>query len=74
MKDKKWSMIIGRNIDDHRRELGLTQYRLGELVGIEGKLIGRWCQGRHLPNVVALYRMSKIFGCSMEDLMRGVDV
>ena len=74
MKDKKWSMIIGHNIDDRRREKGITQYRLGELVGCGGKLIARWCQGRHLPNVVALYRMSKIFGCTMEDLMRGVDV
>ena len=35
-------MSIGENIKKHRLALGLTQDKLGELLGVTGKAVSTW--------------------------------
>ena len=66
--------IIGMNIDNRRREMKLSQQKLAIKVGTSQFMIAKWCQGRYMPGIIYLYKLSKVFGCSMEDLLEGIKI
>lgn len=54
-----------------RRERGLTQAQLGELLHVSDKAISRWETGRGFPDVGNLEALSEHLGVSVAELLKG---
>ncbi|MBQ5885389.1 MAG: helix-turn-helix domain-containing protein [Clostridia bacterium] len=54
-------MSIGENIKKHRLTLGLTQDKLGELLGVTGKAVSTWEKGIKIPRMPIITRLAALF-------------
>ncbi len=61
----------GKYIAKLRKEKGLTQEALGDLLGVSNKTVSRWETGIYMPDIETLSLLSKYFGCSIEELLSG---
>ncbi len=52
-----------------RRERGLSQNALGELLGVTGKAVSKWETGRAKPAVDTLRRLAELLGTGVEELL-----
>lgn len=64
---------IGNNIYALLKQKKMTQTKLAALIGSHQDTLSRWMTGQRQPSSYALYRISKVLGVTMEDLMVGVD-
>ena len=62
---------IGKFIAERRRERGLTQMQLGEMLGITDRAVSKWENGRSLPDSSIMLELCKILGISVNDLLCG---
>lgn len=62
-------IIIGTRIRYERQKAGLTLEELGNKVGVSKQCLSGWEHGRNMPDVVTLYRMSKLFDITIEDFL-----
>lgn len=51
---------VGRFIAEHRKIKKLTQDKLGEQLGVNGKTISKWERGVNAPDISVLNRLSEI--------------
>lgn len=58
-------------IKELRKKQGLTQQRLGELVGVKKSSISQWESGEHAPSGDNLVALAKVFGVSAHWLSTG---
>jgi transcriptional regulator with XRE-family HTH domain len=61
-------MTIGENIARFRKEKGLTQAKLGEMVGVSNQAVSKWESGTTIPDVMLLPEISKALGITLTDL------
>ena len=54
-----------------RKRANLSQERMGELLGIDGKSYGKYEQGSSLPSIDRLIDLSEIFNVSTDYLLFG---
>lgn len=52
-----------------RKEAGLSQKALGDMLGVGQATVSAWENGRTHPDNETLFKMSKIMGCSIGYLM-----
>ena len=64
---------IGDNIARYLVRKGWTQRRLAEEIGITEVTLSRYMSGTRQPTVYSLLRMSRVLGCTMEDLTVGLE-
>lgn len=64
---------LGNNIVSRLEEIGMTQYRLAAKLGINQGTLSKWVNGLREPKASALYKISKILGVTIDELMKGVD-
>ena len=64
---------IGNNISALLKQKKMTQHELAARIGSHQDTLSRWMTGQRQPSSYALYRISKVLGVTMEDLMAGVD-
>ena len=64
---------IGDNISRHLARKRWTQRRLAEEIGLTEVTISRYMNGARQPTAYALLRMSRVLGCTMDDLVQGLD-
>jgi transcriptional regulator with XRE-family HTH domain len=57
-------------IEKHRRDAGMTQAELAVRVGVSQGAVSQWESGVALPEVKHLVKMSSIFGCSVDELIK----
>ena len=62
---------MGTFLQKLRKEKGLTQDQLGEVLHISGKTISRWETGTYMPPVEMLLALSELYGVSMNELVSG---
>lgn len=55
-----------------RSDKGLTQERLAAEAGLDRAHISWIEQGRRNPNLVTLYRISRVLGTNLSDLLKGI--
>lgn len=67
--DEVWKKAIPRRLKMARRRLGWSQIKLAEETGLKEITIQYYEQGRMVPGVTALRRISVVTGFSMEWLM-----
>ena len=66
-------MSIGKNIAHLRKERGLTQAQLGELLGVSNQAISKWESDVNLPDVMLLPQIAKVFGVAIDRLFEEVE-
>ena len=65
---------MSNNIKTLRLSAGLTQEKLANDAGISKRAIEEWEGGRRVPrDVYALYKVSKVLGCTIEELINFED-
>ena len=62
---------IGRFIQECRKEIGLTQMQLAELLGITDRAVSKWETGRTLPDSSIMLDLCSILKISVNDLLYG---
>ena len=61
-------MSIGENIARFRKEKGLTQAELGDMLGVSNQAVSKWELGMTMPDVTLLPQISKVLGVTLTDL------
>ena len=58
---------ICQTIVKYRKAAGLSQQKLGELVGVSPQAISRWENGG-MPDAASIPKLAQVLGCSLDDL------
>jgi len=61
-----------RSIKERRIAAGLTQTELAEKIGVSQATVGMWETGNRTPRASKLLELSKLLGCSVEDLLKNL--
>jgi transcriptional regulator with XRE-family HTH domain len=64
---------IGNNIYRLLKQRRMTQHELAARIHSHDDTVSRWMTGQRQPSSYALFRISKVLGVTMEELMEGVD-
>jgi len=67
------TQAVGRNIRRRLTDIGMSQHDLAKKVGLTEVTISRYVTGQRQPTAYALYRMARVLGVTMEQLMQGVE-
>lgn len=62
---------IGQLISSRRKEKGLTQQELGDLLSVSSKTISKWETGNGMPDITILNKISQELEISIEELLNG---
>lgn len=62
---------IGAFIAALRREAGMTQEELGNLIGVTNKTISRWENGNYMPDIGLMKELCNVFEISINELISG---
>ncbi|MBO4383760.1 MAG: helix-turn-helix transcriptional regulator [Clostridia bacterium] len=62
---------IGQFIAQCRREKVLTQFQLGEMLGITDRAVSKWERGLSLPDASIMQELCDILGISINELFTG---
>ncbi len=64
-------MEFGEKLQGLRKNKGLTQEELAELLYVSRTAVSKWESGRGYPNIDSLKEISKYFSVSIDDLLSG---
>ncbi len=62
---------IGRFIAERRRQKGLTQMQLAEVLGITDRAVSKWENGRAMPDSSLMLDLCDTLGITVNDLLHG---
>jgi len=60
--------LLARNIGIYRKEKGLTQERLAQILGISSQAISKWENAQTMPDISLLPQLSRTLGVSIDKL------
>lgn len=61
---------IGKLIGEIRKEKGMKQSELAELLGVTSKTVSRWETGKYMPDLSLFVDISEILGITLNELIR----
>ena len=64
-------MTLGSRIGFFRRERGLKQEELAEIVGVSPQAVSKWENDQNCPDIVLLPLLAKTFGVTVDHLLTG---
>ena len=67
-------MEFNEKLQELRKQKGLTQEELAELLYVSRAAISKWESGRGFPNIESLKAISKYFSISLDDLLSGEEI
>lgn len=62
---------ISKFIYELRKEKGLSQYQLADMIPITRQAVSKWERGKTIPDSSTLIRLSEIFDVSINELLKG---
>lgn len=65
------SIQCGQFIAKCRKEKGLTQQELAELLNVTNRAVSKWETGKGIPDVTVLIELSKVLDCSVDEILKG---
>ncbi len=66
-------MDIGEKIKELRFEKGLSQLKLGNLIGVSQKAVDYWERGINEPKVSYLIKLVKVFDLSFDEFFLDIE-
>ncbi len=63
--------LTGKIISDKRKEKGLNQIQLGELLNVSNRTISKWEKGDGYPDITLLPEISQCLDISIDELLKG---
>lgn len=63
--------IIGQFITELRKEKGMTQKQLADLLNVTDKAVSKWERGLSFPDISMLEPISQVFDISIMELLAG---
>ena len=63
-------MTTGEKITDGRKKLGLTQQQFADELGVTRQAVSRWESDLAFPETDTLIKLSEMFGCSIDYLIK----
>ena len=67
-------MEFNEKLQELRKQKGLTQEELAELLYVSRAAISKWESGRGFPNIESLKAISKYFSVSLDELLSGEEI
>ena len=67
-------MEFHEKLQELRKNRGLTQEELAEVLYVSRTAISKWESGRGMPNIESLKAISKFFNVSLDDLLSGEEL
>ena len=67
--DEKLKRILASNIAYYRKQCGLTQDELADMIFYSGKSVSKWERGDGMPDVCVLAALADIFGVTVNDML-----
>lgn len=67
---ERMTMTFGEKLQRQRREKGLSQDRLAELLGVSRQAVSKWERDEALPETDKVIRLSEIFSVSIDYLLK----
>lgn len=64
-------MDFGKKLSELRRQNGISQEKLAEMVGVSRQAVTKWENGKSNPDTENLIRLAEIFGISLDELCLG---
>jgi len=64
-------MTIGRRIAQLRREKGLTQEELSQMMEVSAQAVSKWENDQTCPDITSLPKLAKILGVTVDELLSG---
>lgn len=61
-------MTFGKKLGELRKENGISQEKLAELVGVSRQAVTKWESGKSNPDTENLIRLAEVFGVSVDEL------
>lgn len=59
----------GEKIAELRKEKGMTQEELAEIMGVSSQAVSKWENGNAMPEVALLTKLSKVLNCSVDNIL-----
>lgn len=72
MTDMK-SLALGKRIQALRKQQGLTQEALSEMMAVSPQAVSKWENAQSCPDIMALPRLANCLGVSIDMLLTGED-
>lgn len=60
---------LGKRIVRHRKELGMTQDKLAEQLGITAQAVSKWENDQACPDITMLPKLAELFGTTTDSLL-----
>ena len=60
---------IGKKIAQYRKDKGLTQDELAELLGVSAQAVSKWENDLSCPDILLLPKLAELFDTTVEDLL-----
>ena len=64
-------MDFGKKLSELRKQNGISQEKLAEMVGVSRQAVTKWESGKSNPDTENLFRLAEIFGISLDELCLG---
>ncbi len=64
-------MNIAEKIKEARTALGITQEKAAEELLVSRQTVSSWENGRSLPDIVSVIKMSELYHLSLDELLKG---
>ncbi len=64
---------FGRRLYRLRRDAGVSQARLGEMIGVSNKAVSKWENGSAKPDLDTARRLAEALGVTVDDLLRSAE-
>ena len=63
------NFVIAKKLSELRKQKKMTQLELAEQLNYSDKAVSKWEQGESLPGIEVLYKLSKLYGVSLDYLV-----
>ena len=67
-------MELSEKLQELRKQKGLTQEELAEILFVSRTAVSKWESGRGIPNIESLKAISKYFSVSIDELLSGDEI
>lgn len=64
-------MDISSVLKDARHRAGMTQEQVAQKIMVSRVTVSHWENGKSLPDIVSLIKLSDLYGISLDDLVKG---